>query len=392
MATRSSQSTTADWPAKAARPRSRSAAAATSSASRGSTAFHRSASSVTSRQAASGSCSAWATRSTATSRRSAVASASTATSVGPANPSIPTRPPPPAWPGRRRGCRGRSPSRPPGRSRCHRPGRPPPGCRRAATPRPPSRAAAPRTPRGRGRRARRGGQGDLVDPGRLGRDDVMTTLEGRRPARPGRTPRPGAAARTAGPGGPGRATRPGRPPLGQVELAGPLDRVEQGGPQLRPEGRLGGGQLRGGPPAAGGASTPSNRWAASATARRRAPRCRRPGRGPGPGPPRRRQRGAGRQPAGSRVEASQVDHGQHGNALHSTRTDGRERVSPYRSLPGQRRPEGCGQPVASFPTVGYPPGRGPIHEWARFGHAPPPGVRARTREGPARPEPPGDLP
>ena len=185
--------------------------------------------------------------------------------------------------------------------------------------------------------AGRGGQGDLVDPGRLGGDDVHDHAGGVGAEAAGGV-HPGPAQGHEPLGQPdARALRPdqvGRA-LGLVEGPGPLDGVEQGGPQLRVEGGLGIGQLvRGGPPAGRGGVDPVEP----------------PGRlghggvatggdvvdqlaHPGPGRLHRLHGGAGQHPGRVTVGASQVDHGQHANALHSTRTDGRERDSPYRSPP-----------------------------------------------------------
>ena len=175
-------------------------------------------------------------------------------------------------------------------------------------------AACPRPP-GPGR----GGQGHLLDPGRLGGDDVHDHAGGvgaeaaggvhAGPAQ-GHEPLDEADPGPVGPDQVGRA-------LGPVEGAGPLDRVQQGGSQHRVERRLGGGQLvGGGPPGVRGRVDPveaAGRLGDGGV----------PAGGdvldqlPHPGPGRLDGVGGGarQQPGRVAVGASQVDDGQH--ATHS---------------------------------------------------------------------------
>jgi hypothetical protein len=99
----------------------------------------------------------------------------------------------------------------------------------------------------------RGGQGDLADPGRLGRDHVHDHT-GRVGAEPTGDVHPGPAQRHPAEAEPHPAAvgegLVGRP-LGLVEGAHPADRVDQGGTQAGDQGAFGGGQLVGRRPPGG---------------------------------------------------------------------------------------------------------------------------------------------
>ena len=220
-------------------------------------------------------------------------------------------------------------------------------------------AAAPGTGRGR--------QGDLGHPGRLGRDDVHDHTGGIGPEPSGGV-HPGPAQRhepldQANPGPP-RPDQVGRP-LRQVEVPSPPDGVEQGGAQLRPQGRLGGGQLVRGDPPGGRRGVdpvePAGRLGHGKVAAGRdvvdhAPH-------PRPGRLDRVRGGARQHPGRVTVGATKVDNRQHGQALHSTpnRLAGTGFTLPQ--PPGQCRSAAVDNPAHHFPRLGY---------------APPPGARARA--------------